>query len=111
MWLLSVLLKFSRLTAASDFMKALAFPWFVVNVRPLCTKGSLKVVEEGKPDRTLMVRQVWEGSELCFFPLYLARLLCTLADLGACFKVLSAVFRYRPSEVVSSLNGGAELWR
>ncbi len=25
--------------------------------------------------------------------------------------VLSAGFRFRPSEVVSSLNGGAELWR
>ncbi len=46
-----------------------------------------------------------------FFPLCLSLLLRKLADLRACFKVLSAVFRYRPSEVVSSLNGGAELWR
>ncbi len=46
-----------------------------------------------------------------FFSLCFTRLLRKLADLGACFKVLSAVFRYRPSEVVSSLNGGAELWR
>ncbi len=49
---------------------------------------------------------VFEVSEE-FFPLCLTRLLCKLADLGACFKVLSAVFRYRPSEVFSSLNGGA----
>ncbi len=42
-----------------------------------------------------------------FFPLCFSRLFRKLADLGACFKVLSAVFRYRPSEVVSSLNGGA----
>ncbi len=51
--------------------------------------------------------------EVCeeFFPLCLTRLIRKLAELGACFKVLSAVFRYRPSEVVSSLNGGAELWR
>ncbi len=53
---------------------------------------------------------VFEFSEE-FFPLSLTRLLRKLADLGACFKVLGAVFRYRPSEVVSSLNGGAELWR
>ncbi len=46
-----------------------------------------------------------------FFPLCFTRLLRKLADLGACFKVLSAVFRYRHSEVVSSLNGDAELWR
>ncbi len=46
-----------------------------------------------------------------FFLLCFTRLLRKLADLDACFKVLSAVFRYRPSEVVSSLNGGAELWR
>ncbi len=46
-----------------------------------------------------------------FFPLCLPRLLRKLADLGACFKVLSAVFRYRPSEVVSSPNGSVELWR
>ncbi len=46
-----------------------------------------------------------------FFPLCLMRLLRKLVDLGACFKVLSAVFLYRPSEVVSSLNSGAELWR
>ncbi len=46
-------------------MKALAFPWFVVKVRPLCTRGSLKAVEAGKPDRALMVRQVWAGSGLC----------------------------------------------
>ncbi len=46
-----------------------------------------------------------------FFPLCLTPLLRKLADLGACFKVLSAVFCYRPSEVVSSLNGGPELWR
>ncbi len=38
-----------------------------------------------------------------FFPLYLTRFLRKLADLGACFKVLGAVFRYRPSEVVSYL--------
>ncbi len=42
-------------------MKALAFPWFEVKVRPLCTRGSLKAVEAGKPDRALMVRQVWAG--------------------------------------------------
>ncbi len=53
---------------------------------------------------------VFEVSEE-FFPLCLTRLLRKLADLGACIKVLSAVIRYRPSEVVSSLNGGAELWR
>ncbi len=53
---------------------------------------------------------VFEVSEE-FFPLPLARLLRKVADLGACFKVLSAVFGYRPSEVVSSLNGGAELRR
>ncbi len=46
-----------------------------------------------------------------FFPLCFTRLLRKLADLGACFKVLSAAFRYRPSEAVSALNGGAELWR
>ncbi len=46
-----------------------------------------------------------------FFPLCLTRLLRKFADLGACFKVLSAVFRNRPPEVVSSLNGNAELWR
>ncbi len=53
---------------------------------------------------------VFEVSEE-FFPLCLARLLRKLADLGACFTVLSAFFRYRPSEVVSSLIGSAELWR
>ncbi len=41
-----------------------------------------------------------------FFPLCLTRLR-KLADLGACFKVLSAVVL----EVVSSLIGSAELWR
>ncbi len=56
------------------------------------------------------IEVVFEVSEE-FFPLCLARLLRKLANLGACFKVLSAVFRYRPSEVVSSRNGGAELWR
>ncbi len=97
-------------------MKALAFPWFEVKVRPLCTRGSLKAVEAGKPDRALMVRQVWAGSDCVrgrrgILPTLFSRLLRKLADLDACFKVLSAVFRYRPSEVVSSLNGGAELWR
>ncbi len=53
---------------------------------------------------------VFEVSEE-FFQLPLARLLSKLADLGACFKVLSAVFGNRPSEVVSSLNGGGDLWR
>ncbi len=53
---------------------------------------------------------VFEVSEE-FCPLSLTRLLRKLADLGACFKVLSAVFGNRPSEVVPSLNGGAELWR
>ncbi len=43
-------------------MKALTFPWFVVKVRLLCTRGSLKAVEAKKPDRVLMVRQVWAGS-------------------------------------------------
>ncbi len=43
-------------------MKALIFPWFVVKVRLLCTRGSLKVVEAKKLDRALMVRQVWAGS-------------------------------------------------
>ncbi len=36
-----------------------------------------------------------------FFPLCLTHLLRKLADLGACFKVLIAVFRYRPMEGVS----------
>ncbi len=45
-------------------MKALAFPWFVVMVRPLCNRGSLKAVEAGKLDRALMVCQVWAGSGL-----------------------------------------------
>ncbi len=51
--------------------------------------------------------------EVCeeFFPLCFTRLLRKFADLDACFKVLSAVFRYRRPEVVSSLNGGAELGR
>ncbi len=53
---------------------------------------------------------VFEVSEE-FFPLSLTRPLRKLADPGACFKVLGANFRYRPSEVVSSLNRGAELWR
>ncbi len=44
---------------------------------------------------------VFEVSEE-FFPLPLTRLLRKLADLGACFKVLSAVFGNRPSEVVLS---------
>ncbi len=48
---------------------------------------------------------------IVFFPLFLPRRLRKLADLGAGFKVLSAVFRYRPSEVVLSLNRGAEFWR
>ncbi len=52
---------------------------------------------------------VFEVSEE-FFPLSLTRLLRKLADLGASFKVLGVVFRSRPAEVVSSLNGGAELW-
>ncbi len=56
------------------------------------------------------IGMVFEVSE-DFFPLCLPLLLRKLADPGACFKILSAVFRYRPSEVVSSLNGGAELWR
>ncbi len=46
-------------------MKALAFPWFVVEGRPLCTRGTLNAVEAGKPDRALMVRQVWAGLGLC----------------------------------------------
>ncbi len=41
-------------------MKALAFPWFVVKVRPLCTRGSLKAVEAGKPDRAVR----YDGSRL-----------------------------------------------
>ncbi len=53
---------------------------------------------------------VFEVSEE-FFPFCLPRLLRKLAHLGFCFKVLSAVFRYRPSEVVLSLNGGVKLWR
>ncbi len=53
---------------------------------------------------------VFEVSEE-FFPLCLTRLLRKLADLSASFKVLSAVFRYRPSEVVSSSKGGKEVWR
>ncbi len=53
---------------------------------------------------------VFEVSEE-FLPLCLTCLLRKLADLVACFKVLSVVFRCRPSEVVWSLNGGAELWR
>ncbi len=70
-------------------MKALAFPWLVVN-------------ELG-----------WVLGRSSRIELYteLTRLLCKLADLGDCFNVLIAVFRYRPSEVVSSLNGGADLWR
>ncbi len=62
-----------------------------------------------------MVRLVWAGSGLCsrsarnFFPLCLTRLLRKLADLCACFKVLSAGFRYRPSEVVASLDLAAEI--
>ncbi len=95
-------------------MKALAFPWFVVKVRPLCTRGSLKAVEAGKPDRALMVRHVWARSGLCsrsarnsLFDVPNRK----LADLGAWFKVLRAVFRCRPSGVVSPLNGVAELWR
>ncbi len=80
-------------------MKALAFPWFVVKVRLLCTRGLLKAVEAGKPDRALMVRQVRGRSGIVFkvseefFPLCFTRFLRNLADLGACFKVLSAVFR------------------
>ncbi len=58
MRLLSVLQKFRRLTAAQAFMKALDFPWFVVKVRPLCSRGSLEAVEAGIPDRASMVRQV-----------------------------------------------------
>ncbi len=46
-------------------MKALAFPWFRVKARPFCTRGSQKDVDAGKPDRALMVRQVWAGSGLC----------------------------------------------
>ncbi len=46
-------------------MKAFAFPLFVVKVRPLYTRGSLNAVEAGKPDRALMVCQVWAGSGLC----------------------------------------------
>ncbi len=56
---------FSRLTAALAFMKVLAFHWFVVKGRPLCTRGSLDAFEEGKPDRALVVCQVWAGSGLC----------------------------------------------
>ncbi len=40
---------------------------------------------------------VFEVSEE-FFPLCLTRLLRKLSDLGACFKVLSAIIRYRPLE-------------
>ncbi len=36
-----------------------------------------------------------------FFPLFWAHLLVKVTNLGACFEVLSAVFRYRPQEVVS----------
>ncbi len=48
-----------------DFHEGSGLPWFVVKVRPLCTRGSLKAVEAGKPHRALMVRQVWAGSGLC----------------------------------------------
>ncbi len=64
-------------------MKALAFPWFEVNARSLCTKGSLNAIKAGKPDRAV--------------------------ELGLCFKVLSAVFRYRTSGVVPSPFGDREL--
>ncbi len=49
-------------------MKALTFPWFVVKVRPLCTRGSLEATDAGKPDRAFMVRQGWvfEVSEVFF---------------------------------------------
>ncbi len=52
------------LTAAFSFMKALALPRLVVKVRPLCSRGSANVVEEGVPDSDLIVLHVRAGSGL-----------------------------------------------
>ncbi len=64
MRLLSSLLKRRRLTAAYSFMKALTLPRLVVKVRPLCSRGSANVVEEGVPVSDLIVLHVRAESEL-----------------------------------------------
>ncbi len=61
---LSSLLKRRRLTATYSFMKALALPRLVVQVRPLCSRGSANVVEEGVPVNDLIVLNVRAGSGL-----------------------------------------------
>ncbi len=61
---LSFLLKRKRLIAAYSFMNALALPWLVVKVRPLCSRGSANIVEEGVPDCNLIVLHVRVGSGL-----------------------------------------------
>ncbi len=57
----SSLLKRRRLIAAYSFMKALALLWLVVKVRPLCSRGSANIVEEGVPDSDLIVLHVRVG--------------------------------------------------
>ncbi len=42
---LSSLLKRRRLTAAYSFIKALALPWLLAKVRPLCSRGSANIVK------------------------------------------------------------------
>ncbi len=61
---LSSFLKRRRLIAAHFFTKALALPWLVVEVRPLCSRGSENIVEEGVPDSDLIVLHVRVGSGL-----------------------------------------------
>ncbi len=61
---LSSLLKRRRLTAAYSFMKALVLARLVVTVRPLCSRGSANVVEEGVTDSDSIVLHVRAGSGL-----------------------------------------------
>ncbi len=60
----SFLLNRMRLAAAYSFMKALALPWLVVKVWPLCSRGSANIVKEGVPDSDLIVLHLWVGSGL-----------------------------------------------
>ncbi len=60
----SSLLKRRWLTAAYSFMKALALPWLVGTVRPLCSRCPADIVEEGVPGSDLIVHHVRVGSGL-----------------------------------------------
>ncbi len=56
------------------------------------------------------MRKVFEACEE-FAPLCLAKLRCEHANLGAHFEVFDAIIRYRPLEVVSTLDSIVELSR